>query len=179
MNKRLLPFLPLVIFGLMVMIIGTFLWRGENPSQLNSALIGKPVPRFVLPALDSRQTELSHSGAKNNVTIINFFASWCVTCAAEQKTLLHIKNDPRIQIWGIAYKDKSSSAKAWLERHGNPFARTAQDMNGKTAVDFGVYGVPETFVIDQKGIVRYRHAGPLTQEDLDNILLPLIKRLSS
>ena len=146
-----------------------------DPHGIPSPLIGKPVPEFALPPQGDQQgfssTDLLAAG---HPVLINFFASWCVPCAIEAPELdkLHQQG---VAIWGIAYKDKAADAAGFLDEHGNPYGRIARDEPGRTAIDFGLYGVPETFFIDRQGIIRWRWAGPLMPDTAQQQLQPLLQ----
>ncbi len=176
--RRLLFLLPVLAFAL---IAGWF-WRGlapdRDPSEVPSVMIGKPVPAFDLPALVAGSPGLKSSELKGHVTLINFFASWCVPCRAEHPLLFTLAQDKRIQIEGIAYKNKQSDTNAYLAELGNPYARVVVDEPGRTAIDFGLYGVPESYLVDRDGVIRFRQVGPLTEDVIEQKLRPLITELS-
>ncbi len=176
---RLKFFLPLVLFAALVVVFFSGLWR--NPEELPSALIGKPAPEFDLPPLplpekDSRPG-LKTSDLSGAPGLVNVFASWCIPCKAEHPLLLRLSQSGAVPIYGINYKDKPGDAVNWLQELGNPYTRIGADSDGRVGIDWGVYGVPETFVVDSSGIIRYRHVGPLTSRDLDEAILPLLKSL--
>jgi len=175
--------LPLIVF---LGLAGLFWYalRTGDPSLLPSAMIGKPVPQFTLPPLEGLKAEdgapvLGFSSADlatGKPTIVNVFASWCVPCLEEHPTLLALaKERPDIRIYAINYKDNPDSARRFLGRYGNPFARVGTDHTGRTAINFGVYGVPETYVITPDGKIAYRHVGPLTEQAIKNKILPLMQ----
>ncbi len=177
--------LPLVIFA---SLAGLFWYalQGGDPSRLPSALIGKPVPEFTLPALDGLAADgkdvpgfASSDLAQGEPTIVNVFASWCVECQVEHPLLLALGQQTGIRLFGIDYKDDPASARRFLGRYGNPYARVGADRSGRTAIDFGVYGVPETYVVTGDGKIAYRHVGPLTEEAIRDKLLPLLQQPSS
>ena len=176
--RRLLYLLPVVAFAL---IVGWF-WLGlapdRDPSEVPSVMIGKPVPAFDLPALVAGSPGLKSSELKGHVTLINFFASWCVPCRAEHPLLFTLAQDKRIQIEGIAYKNKQSDTNAYLAELGNPYARVVVDDSGRTAIDFGLYGVPESYLVDRDGVIRFRQVGPLTEDVIEQKLRPLIAELA-
>ncbi|GGJ36886.1 thiol:disulfide interchange protein [Neoroseomonas lacus] len=164
--------------GFWVMLRG--LQSGDyNPRGVPSVLIGRAPPAFSLPALEASglpalsSTDLS--GPFPGPVLVNFWASWCVPCIVEHPQLMRLKRDG-IPVFGINYKDKLADAAAFLTRHGNPFTRLGCDEPGRVAIDWGVYGVPETYLIDRQGIIRWRYAGPLVPEVVDNDLRPLLRR---
>ena len=171
--------LPVVLFAAVAALLykGLFL----NPSELPSALIGKPVPEFTLPPLplpgaDARPG-LSSADLKGAPSLVNMFASWCIPCKAEHPFIQRLAESKAIAVYAINYKDKSEDAAAWLKELGNPYERIGADRDGRVAIDWGVYGVPESYIIDSQGIIRYRHVGPITLRDIDETILPLIKSL--
>jgi cytochrome c biogenesis protein CcmG, thiol:disulfide interchange protein DsbE len=178
MMRRLLFVLPVIVFA---GIAGWF-WLGlapeRDPSEVPSVMIGKPAPEFDLPPLVAGSPGLKSAELKGHVTLINFFASWCVPCRAEHPLLFGLAADKRIEIDGIAYKNKPDDTNAYLAELGNPYARIATDEPGRTAIDFGLYGVPESYLIDRNGVIRFRQVGPLTQDVIDMKLKPLIDELA-
>jgi cytochrome c biogenesis protein CcmG/thiol:disulfide interchange protein DsbE len=179
--RRLGVALPLIVFAVLAGLFWYALQDGD-PSRLPSALIGKPIPEFALPAI----SELKADGAevpgfasadlgKGEPTIVNVFASWCAECQIEHPLLMALAKEPGIRLYGIDYKDDDASARRFLGRYGNPYGKVGADASGRTAIDFGVYGVPETYVISGDGKFLYRHVGPLTEETIRQKLLPLLK----
>lgn len=175
--RKLLFLIPLLIaFGL----FGFFyagLKDGRDPSALPSALLDKPAPQFDLPALLADRPGLATADLKGSVQLVNVFASWCVPCRAEHPILMRMAKEDGLTIHGIAYKDKPEDSRAFLASLGNPYDRVGLDESGRTAIDWGVYGVPETYVVDRDGIIRWKYTGPLTPELLDGKILPLIESL--
>lgn len=178
-----LVLLPVVIFGVMALIFAMAL-RSGDPSKLPSALIGKaapvvdlppvpelvgargePVPGFTTAALTTGQP-----------TVVNFWASWCAPCVQEHPLLVEIVKRTGVKLHGVNYKDQPVAARRFLGRYGNPFTTVGQDVNGRAAIEWGVYGMPETFVIDGKGTIVYKHVGPITPETLESRMLPAIAR---
>lgn len=170
-----LRFLPLLVFA----GISTFLAVGLtlDPRHVPSPLIGKPVPVFSLPPVQGQSLGLATSDLNGEVSLVNIFASWCVACRDEHPLLMQIKRDSIVPVHGIDYKDNPGDAARWLGDVGNPYTRTGADLDGRVAIDWGVYGVPETFVIDRQGRIAYKHIGALTPAVLDGTLLPLIQKL--
>ncbi len=177
-RRRLVFFLPALVFVALVL----WFWRGLQPSRdptlIPSVMIDKPVPEFDLPALPGDGPGLTSTSLKGRLTLINFFASWCVPCRAEHPILLDLARDHRIELDGIAYKNKPDDASTFLGELGNPFAKVALDQSGRTAIDFGVYGVPESYVVDKEGRIRFRQVGPITQDVVEGQLKPLIAELA-
>jgi len=183
-RSRLVVALPLVLFAALA---GFFLWKletGGDPSALPSVLLGKPAPDFDLkpvsvPLADgSAMPGLSSADLKapgpGKVTIVNFWASWCVECRAEHETLKRLKNDPRVRLVGVAYKDEPQNAARWLTDMGNPYVATGLDRNGRVGIDWGVYGVPETYVVRPDGVISYKFIGPLSDGAVKAVLGPKI-----
>lgn len=170
-HKKYIALLPVILFFGLVAVAVIPLIRGTNPADIKSVLIDKPVPEFTRP-------EFSSDDLKNRITIVNFFASWCPPCEAENDILLDLKNSRGLVIYGINYKDNDSSRQDYLTRLGNPYVAVTPDPNGELAVLWGTYGVPETFIIDAQGNIRYRHAAPLTPDNVENTILPLIREIS-
>ena len=148
-----------------------------NPREIPSPLIGKPVPRFELPAVRGRTLGLASADLKGEVSIVNVFASWCVACKEEHPVFMRMKREGLLPIHGLNYKDRPEDAAKWLDELGDPYTRTGADLDGRVAIDWGVYGVPETFVIDRNGRIAYKHIGPVTPTVLDETLRPLIAKL--
>ncbi len=174
--------LPFAIFAGLAGLFWFALHTGD-PSRLPSALIGKPVPEFALPPLEGLTSDggeevqgfAASDLATGAPTIVNVFASWCVPCLEEHPMLMALAAEPGIRIYAINYKDDPASARRFLGRYGNPFSRVGIDNSGRTAIDFGVYGVPETYVISGDGKIAYRHVGPLTEEAITTKILPLLR----
>jgi cytochrome c biogenesis protein CcmG/thiol:disulfide interchange protein DsbE len=168
-------FLPLLIFFGLVW----FLWRGLslNPRDLPSVLINKPVPQFNLPQLHVPEKSLSAAEMKGQVWLLNVWASWCVSCRYEHPVLNELSKQGLVPIVGLDWKDTPADAKTWLIKYGNPYQMSISDAEGRTAIDLGVTGAPETFVIDKAGVIRYKHTGPISAEDLSKTLIPVIREL--
>lgn len=155
-----------------------FAWSlTHNPRDIPSALIGKPAPQFSLPPVQGRTLGLSSSDLVGEVSLVNVFASWCAACREEHPLFMQMKSSGDVPIHGLNYKDKPEHAEQWLGNLGDPYTRTGADRTGRVAIDWGVYGVPETFVVTKEGRIAYKHIGPLTRADLDTKVLPLVRRL--
>jgi len=179
--RRLGPALPLLIFAVLAGLFWYAL-QGGDPSRLPSALIGKPVPDFALAPIDGLMADdkdvpgfAAGDLAQGEPTVVNVFASWCVECQVEHPMLLALSREPGIRLYGIDYKDDAASARRFLGRYGNPYSRVGADASGRTAIDFGVYGVPETYVITGDGKIAFRHVGPLTEAAIRDKILPLLQ----
>jgi cytochrome c biogenesis protein CcmG, thiol:disulfide interchange protein DsbE len=177
MARKLLFLLPAALFA--VLVVAFALGLDHDPSLLPSALINRPVPKFDLPGLYDPQKGLARQDLGGGVTLVNFFASWCAPCREEQPALMTLAHEPGVTLDGIAYKDRPADARRFLGDLGNPYRRIGVDQDGATAINFGVYGVPETYLVDASGHIRYRQVGPLNQADLDNKILPLIARITA
>ena len=182
-RRWVLALLPLILFGGLVAVFLAQMLRGGASSDIPSALIGKPVPEFSLPALAGLKDAvgaaipgLSSADLRaGKLHVVNVWASWCGPCRLEHPLLMELGKDPRIELVGINYKDEPVNALRFLGQLGNPFARIGADDKGRLTIDWGVYGVPETFVVDGGGVIRYRHVGPLTESSLREKLLPAIE----
>lgn len=168
---------PLVIF----IVIAIFLWQGLslNPREVPSPFIDKPAPDFSLKQLHNPGSTFSNKDMLGKVWMLNVWASWCVACRAEHPLLVQLSQANIIPIYGLNYKDAPKDAQRWLQQHGNPYVLSAADLEGKVGIDYGVYGVPETFVIDKKGIIRHKVIGPVTVPELEDVVLPLVKKLEA
>ena len=166
---------PLGIFIVLVI----FLARGLtlNPHEVPSPLIGKPAPEFLLPQLQDANQQFGRKDLLGKVTLLNVWASWCVACRHEHPLLVQLARSGQVEIYGLNYKDTREDALRWLNQLGNPYKLSAFDQEGRVGIDYGVYGVPETYVIDKQGIIRYKLIGPLTPENLNKDILPLVKEL--
>ncbi len=175
-GPRLIFLLPLGVF---VALAAVFLIRLETAGNLEavpSALVGKPVPAFDLPALEGvARPGLMGADLKGKVTVVNVFASWCGPCRIEHPQLIALAKDERIRVVGINYKDVPANAVRFLDELGNPYTAIGVDTTGRAAIDWGVYGVPETFVVDADGIIRYKHIGPIDAAGLEATVLPAIE----
>ncbi len=173
--KRLMRYSPLIVF----VLIGIFLGIGLtlNPREVPSPLIGKAVPEFDLPPVQGRTLGLSSKDLKGEVSVVNVFASWCVACRDEHPLWMQIARSGMVPIHGLNYKDKPDDAQSWLKELGDPYTRTGADISGRVGIDWGVYGVPETFVIDRNGLIVHKHIGAVTAKALEETILPLIHKL--
>jgi cytochrome c biogenesis protein CcmG/thiol:disulfide interchange protein DsbE len=170
--KRWLPF---AIFLILLAFFAIGLKR--NPQEVPSPLIGKQVPDFNLPLLSDQTKSMKPADRLGQVWLLNVWASWCRSCREEHEMLLDLAKHGDVPIYGMDYKDKPEDAQEWLKSLGNPYTATVIDAEGRVGIDFGVYGVPETYVIDKTGVIRYKLIGPVTNENLQNKILPLVKEL--
>jgi cytochrome c biogenesis protein CcmG/thiol:disulfide interchange protein DsbE len=175
--RRLLYALPIVLLVLFAWLAWRGLAPGRDPSALPSALIGKPVPSFELASLDPAAAKLSAQDISGHVTVINFFASWCLPCKAEHPLLFALGKDYGVPVYGVAFKDRPADTAKYIQEMGSPYAKIGLDESGRTGLDFGLMGVPETFILDKDGIVRYRLAMPLDPDRIRNEIGPLLKSL--
>lgn len=173
---RLLYLAPALVFVLLAGLFVTRLVGGGDPSQVPSALIGKPAPEFALAPLPGLSAAagpvpgLSRSDVLGRVTVVNVWASWCVPCRVEHPVLMELAKEPGLTLVGVDYKDEPENGRRFLGTFGNPFAAVGIDPSGRAAIDWGVYGVPETFVVGPDGTIRHKHIGPLTRESLPGLL---------
>ena len=180
-RRRLVVLIPLIVF---LALAALFLFRlgAGDPSRLPSALIGRPVPATDLPPVPGLERDgkpvpgLDADSFKGEVTVLNVWASWCVPCRDEAPLLTRLAADKRIRVVGINYKDQPDNARRFLGRYGNPFAAAGADKNGRAAIEWGVYGVPETFVVGRDGRIAFKLVGPITGENFDTVLKPSIAK---
>ncbi len=172
--KRFL--LPLAAFAVLVGFLAMGLMH--DPREVPSPLIGKPAPAFTLPQLHDATKNFSVVDMTGRVWLLNVWASWCVSCREEHPVLVELAKTGSVPIIGLDYKDQVADGKQWLEKLGNPYILSAVDSDGRVGIDYGVYGVPETYVIDKQGIIRMKHTGPITPASLAQTILPLVKELS-
>jgi cytochrome c biogenesis protein CcmG/thiol:disulfide interchange protein DsbE len=175
MKRALL--IPLALFVVLLGFLAVGLKR--DPHEIPSPLIGKPAPAFQLARLDAPGQQLAPADMKGKVWLLNVWASWCGSCREEHPVLLELSRTGAVPLVGLDYKDKDSDAQAWLSQFGNPYGMIAIDADGRTGINYGVYGVPETYVIDRNGVIAHKHIGPITREVLDQEILPLVRKLSS
>jgi cytochrome c biogenesis protein CcmG, thiol:disulfide interchange protein DsbE len=178
--SKLKVLIPLAIFA----VIALFLLRGldKDPRAIPSALVGKPVPQFVLPILSAdgaASTTWSPAALKGQVWLLNVWGSWCAACQIEHPVLIELAKSKIVPIVGFAWKDKPEAARAWLAKLGDPYLLNVLDQSGSAAIDLGVYGAPETYVIDQTGMIRHRHVGPVTNDSIAKDILPLLTALKA
>ena len=167
--------IPLAVFIVLVgfLAIGLKL----NPREVPSPLIDKPAPAFQLTRLDDPARTIRPEDLRGKVWLLNVWASWCVACLQEHPVLVDFSRSGLVPIYGLNYKDKPDAATAWLGKNGNPYTLSIVDADGRVGIDYGVYGVPETFVIDQQGVIRYKQIGPVTPEVLNDTIIPLVRKL--
>ena len=174
-RRRLLLVLPVVLFLGLAALLYAGLFR--DPRLVPSPLIGKPAPEFELPPVQGRELGLARSDLEGDVTLVNVFASWCVACRDEHPLLVALKRRGTVPVHGLNYKDEPDDAERWLNAFGDPYTRTGADVDGRVGIEWGVYGVPETFVIDRDGNIAYKHIGPITERSLRETILPLVQKL--
>ena len=173
--NRWITLIPVAAFAVLAFFLFKSLWAPE-PSIVPSALINKPAPRLVLPGLDAQSAAFTPADLTNNhVSVVNVFASWCAPCRLEAVQLAALAKLPGVAVYGLAQKDKPAATRAFLDEVGNPFARIARDDDGSASIEWGVYGVPETYVVDGKGIIRLKYIGQLTDAALAEQLVPAIQ----
>ena len=174
MKKKLL-ILPSILFLSILLIFFYLLLIDRNPSEIPSALLGKNVPKFETDSLLKDEKFISYEKFKNEITLVNFFATWCKPCRDEHVYIKRFSDKKKVKIIGINYKDNPKKAINWLKKLGNPYTDIALDKNGKIAIDWGVYGIPETFLVSSNGIIKYRHVGPITKKIYNEINLLINK----
>lgn len=169
--------LPFVVF----VVLAGFLFVGLNlnPREVPSPLIDKPAPAFTLPQLHEPAKQFSPADMKGKVWLLNVWASWCVSCREEHPVLMELASRNIVPIYGLDYKDKREDAELWLKKGGDPYVLSVADAEGRIGIDYGVYGVPETYVIDKQGVIRYKQIGPVTEQSLNEKILPLVAELQA
>ena len=184
--RRRLPvmaLLPLVVFSLLAVLFLFQLVSGKDTSEVPSALIGKPAPEFTLPPVPDLTREgaavpgVARADLLGKVSVVNIFASWCAPCRQEHPLLEELARSGRAQMVGINYKDKPENARRFLGSLGNPYERVGADDKGRAAIDWGVYGVPETFIVDEAGTIRYKFIGPLSPDSYRDVFLPQLQKV--
>ena len=183
-SRYVLALLPLVIFGAFAFVAGKMLYdqdvNGLDVSAIPSALIGTKAPALAMSRLEGSSTPaLTDAAVKGKLTLVNVFASWCIPCRQEHPVLKGLSKDTRINVVGINYKDKNDNALRFLGELGNPYAAIGVDPNGKAAIDWGVYGIPETYLVDATGTIVYKKVGPIDAQSLETGLLPAIEKAAS
>ena len=170
----------IIPLGIFLMLVGFFaVGLVRDPREVPSPFIGKPAPAFKLAQLHQPERVFTPEDMKGKVWLLNVWASWCVSCRVEHPLLVDMAKKNVVPIVGLNYKDKREDGVQWLTRFGNPYSLSAYDLDGRVGIDYGVYGVPETFVIDKQGVIRYKQIGPITPEALEKKLLPLIRKLEA
>ena len=174
-RRRFGYLVPAALFVALLVLLAMGLKR--DPTIVPSPLIGKSAPQFALPPLPGRDDGLSNSDLANKISLVNVFASWCLACRDEHPLFMQLKAGGVVPIHALNYKDQPDHAARWLDTLGDPYARTGADRDGRIAIDWGVYGVPETFVVTKDGRIAHKHIGPLTSKDIEATILPLVRRL--
>lgn len=172
MKKALLP-----LFAFLILAVFLGIGLTKDPRKLPSPFIGKGAPAFTLPQLHQLNKTFSPKDMLGKVWILNVWASWCVSCRAEHHVLNTLIQNNKVNLIGLNYKDEVADARRWLSHYGDPYQLSVSDLEGLAGIDWGVYGVPETFVMDKKGIVRFKHTGPVTNKDITEEIVPLMKLL--
>ena len=170
-------FLPVIVFAVLVAFLAIGLKL--DPREVPSPLVNKAAPSFSLPLLAQPANMLSPQDLRGKVWLLNVWASWCVSCRVEHPLLVELAKTGTVAIYGLNYKDKRDDAMQWLRERGDPYLQSISDTDGRVGIDYGVYGVPETFVIDREGVIRYKQIGPLTPESLRDTILPLVRKLGA
>jgi cytochrome c biogenesis protein CcmG/thiol:disulfide interchange protein DsbE len=173
--KRVL--ITLAVFLGLVALLGVGLTL--NPREVPSPLVGKPAPAFELPLLAEPSKTFSSRDMTGQVWAMNVWASWCVACREEHDTLVELAKTGLVPIYGLNYKDERKDGLPWLAKMGNPYVLSIHDFDGRLGIDYGVYGVPETFIIDKKGVIRFKHIGPLTPQAVKDKVVPLVAKLNA
>jgi cytochrome c biogenesis protein CcmG/thiol:disulfide interchange protein DsbE len=173
----MMRFWPFIAF--VVLAVFLYVGLGLNPHEVPSPLINKPAPAFTLPLLQEPAKRLSTQDMKGKVWMLNVWASWCVSCREEHPVLVDLSLKNIVPIIGLDYKDKNPDGEAWLRSGGNPYTLVATDADGRVGIDYGVYGVPETYVIDKQGVIQYKEIGPITPQTLKEKILPLVAQLQA
>jgi cytochrome c biogenesis protein CcmG/thiol:disulfide interchange protein DsbE len=165
--------------GIFIIIVGLLAYGLQlDPKIVPSPLIGKPAPAFSLAKLDAPQHFLSQKDLLGQVWVLNVWASWCVSCRAEHEIITHLSALNLAPVIGLNYKDEPDDARRWLQQFGDPYTTSIMDQDGRVGIDWGVYGVPETFVIGKDGFIKYKHIGPVTMESLEAEVLPVLRELT-
>ena len=167
--------IPLAVFGILLVFL--FVGLGLNPREVPSPLVNKPAPAFQLNQLHKPDAPFAHKDMAGKVWLLNVWASWCVACREEHPVLVELAKKNVLPIVGLNYKDKPEEGRAWLKQFGDPYTLSVMDRDGRVGIDFGVYGVPETFLIDKQGVIRFKQIGPVTPAVLEKKILPLVREL--
>ena len=170
--------LPLLALTALVAWFALALAPGRDPSAVPSALIDKPAPQIDLPSIYEGRPGFASADLGGRATVVNVFASWCVPCRAEHPVLTRLAQEQGVPLIGLNWKDKPEAARAFLAELGDPYERIGSDPSGRAGIDWGVYGVPETYVVDAQGRIRYKHVGPLSEEDLESVILPVLRQVA-
>jgi cytochrome c biogenesis protein CcmG/thiol:disulfide interchange protein DsbE len=173
--KHWVYLLPLGLFA--VLMVFFFFGLGLNPRLIPSPLIGQSAPAFSLPKLSNPDELIQHTDLKGEVSLLNIWATWCTSCRQEHPVLMKIAQSKEVPIYGLYYKDVPAQGVVWLQNYGDPYRENAVDEDGKVGIEWGAYGTPETFLIDQEGIIRYKHVGPISWHDWETTFLPMINSL--
>ena len=173
--KKALYFIPVGLF----LVVGLYFFVGLSldPNKIPSVLIDRPVPEFDLPPVAADKTGLTSDDLRGEVSLVNIFGSWCAACRIEHPFLMHLSENNIIPIYGIDWRDKPGDGAKWLARFGDPYSKVGDDQNGRVAIDFGVTGAPETFIVDRHGHIRYKHVGPIDRTVWQDTLWPIIEEL--
>jgi cytochrome c biogenesis protein CcmG/thiol:disulfide interchange protein DsbE len=174
MNRLL--FVPLILF--VVLIAFLLVGLRHDPHEVPSPLINKPAPDFQLPQLQQATATFSAKEMRGKVWLLNFWGTWCIACREEHPLLVEYAKTGVVPIYGVDYKDERAAALQWLDEFGNPYALTAFDVDGRVSIDYGVYGAPESYLIDRNGVIRFKQIGPITEDVWQNKILPLAKQLN-
>lgn len=177
MKINLLRWLPLAGFAVLLVFLTVGL--GLKPREVPSPLLDRPLPAFTLPTLAAPAQSLSPQDLRGQVWLLNVWASWCVACQQEHPVLVEFAKRETVPLLGLNYKDKREDALRWLGKYGDPYRASLSDMDGRVGIDLGVYGVPETYVIDKQGVIRHKHIGAVTPEALRDTILPLLRKLGA
>ena len=169
--------IPIGLFALLGVLLAYGLKL--DPHKIPSPLVGKPLPAFSLPTLENPDKSFANADLHGKVVLINVWASWCVACKQEHPVLMRLAGEKRVPLIGLNYKDKRADAVRMLKADGNPYDLSIVDADGRVGIDWGVYGVPETFVIDKQGVIRYKYIGPISTEVWERTILPLVQKLST
>jgi cytochrome c biogenesis protein CcmG/thiol:disulfide interchange protein DsbE len=176
--RRIAVILPVLLLALLVGVMAALLTdteRNNDPSRLPSPLVGKPAPAIALPGIDGGlENGFSTADLLGRASVVNVFASWCVPCLAEHPLITRLADDG-VPVFGINHRDRAEDARAWLARHGNPYTAVGFDADARTSLEWGVTGVPETFIIDRNGTIAFKHTGPLTADVLEDTILPKLR----